>query len=239
MPVAAIEAEARQVSSRRFGPPIPSRSPIADAVMTCTRCRRSSAACDRPLAERATGLGPAIDDDREAQKRDPEADLEQPLERRIGLRPVRRRRGSDRNESRARDELAQDHAEPESERLQPSGAHHRERRGKAQRAQRGDEGIRDQVSGCAGHDCARLSRRLMPGASSPTRDDSHRGRCGAGVERSTHGGLLLRVSRACRCGALAFAISAAPAAADSTYAPIEPSVRPPSRFARPSHAPRR
>ena len=48
-PAVVIAVAASAVSSRRFGPPIPSRKPAIDVVTKCRRLSRSSTACVRSL----------------------------------------------------------------------------------------------------------------------------------------------------------------------------------------------
>ncbi len=53
------------------------------------------------------------------QEQEGESELEQPLERRVRIRAIGCRDGSDRDESRAREQLAEDDAEREPEGFEP------------------------------------------------------------------------------------------------------------------------
>src|SRR4029077_2911357 len=93
------------------------------------------------------------------QQHDAEAELEQRLDTRMGLRAIGCRDGADRDEYRAGEQLTEDDADGEPDGLEPAAAHHRDRRGEAERAQGRNQGIGDQVDGRAQHERATPSRR--------------------------------------------------------------------------------
>ena len=86
------------------------------------------------------------------QEHDGEADLEQPLDRRMGLRAIGCRDGADRDEYSAGEQLTEDDAEREPDGLEPAAAHHRDRGREAERAQGRNHGVGDEVNGRAQHE---------------------------------------------------------------------------------------